>query len=128
MALERRNPVPVGRYWLDVPASKVEDFNGFLKSNSERIHVENTEGTDVVFYIFSVSEPVQWFAANFGFPEIAGANVQSKADAVQTPDLPPSAADTAEGLLNKAGKLVEFVGIGLGLLLALKLLEATRKK
>jgi len=130
VTLERRNPLPVGRYWVDATAPKAVELTGYFAANASRIHVEVTEGAgdDVVFFIFSVSQPVPWFAENFGFPTVAGAGVHSKADAVQSPDLPPSAAETAEGLLHKAGAAVELVGIGIGLLIILKVLEAARKK
>ena len=129
MALERRNPLPVGRYWIDVAAGKALELDGFFKSHAARVHVENTEESgEVTFYIFSVSEPVPWFAVNFGFPTVAGPNIHSKADAVQSPDLPPSTAETAEGLLKKAGSLLELAAWGVGILIGIKILEAAKRK
>jgi hypothetical protein len=44
------------------------------------------------------------------------------------PDLPPDAAETGQRLLAKAGTVVELVGLGIGVLIGLKLLEAFRSK
>lgn len=127
--IERRNPLPAGRYWLDVPAAKLEELQGFFAANASRVHVESTEQDDgVTWMLFTVSEALPWFAVNFGYPTVAGANVHSKADVVQTPDLPPGPAETAQGLLDQAGNAVHLIGIGFAVLIGLKILEAVKRK
>jgi hypothetical protein len=131
-ALERRNPLPTGRYWIDATSAKAPELEGYFQSNSARIHVETTEGAGetegTIFYIFSVLAPVPWFATNFGFPTVAGPEIKSKSDTATVPDLPPDAAETGQRLLAKAGTVVELVGLGIGVLIGLKLLEAFRSK
>ncbi len=118
MALERRNPVPVGRYWIDVQNSKTDEFNGFLASHSKSIHTDTTEGDSseeggTTFYIFKVLTPVTWLPVNFGFPTIAGPEVKSKSDTVQRPDLPKNPLDDLDDTLSKLGSVAK---IGLGIL------------
>jgi len=117
MTLERQNPLPVGRYWIDVQNAKAEEFNGFLASHKTTIHTEVTEGDGAeggtTFYIFSVSKPVTWLPINFGFPTIAGPEIKSKSDTVQRPDLPKNALDDLDTTLTQLGM---FAKLGLGIL------------
>lgn len=114
MALERRNPLPPGRYWLDVhgPRSDAEgpqrDRNvhfGIWKSrNSDAVHVEKTqsfpdEDPPRNFVIFRTIKEIPWgpeMADVLGFPTIATDDVQSSDDTVQRP--PPEAPDLADQL------------------------------
>lgn len=117
--LERRTPLPVGRYWLDVPESKTSDFNGYLAASIERVKVEVTEGEGEhgTFYIFRVLSPVPWFATNFGFPNTAGPEVKSRADTVQAPDLPKDGLDQVSDALDSvgnAGKVIVSVALVAG--------------
>lgn len=104
--LVRQSPLPVGRYWVDIPASKQAEFDGYLQGN-ERIRVEVTEGggDEGTFYVFRVLQPVPWFAVNFGFPNTAGPEVKSRADTVQAPDLPKDGVDQIDDALHSGGAL-----------------------
>lgn len=97
MAEVRTNPLPIGRYWIDVndtpKAAAVDDFNAWTQANTSKVRVETTEETPAqhgnprrVFVIFSVTAPVFFPAANFGFPEVAPANVHSEQDVFGAPD------------------------------------------
>jgi len=117
--LERRTPLPVGRYWLDVPANKTGDFNGYLAASTDRVKVETTEGEGEggTFYIFRVLQPVPWFAVNFGFPNTAGPEVKSRADTIQAPDLPKDGLDQVGDALEgvgKTGKVIVSVALVAG--------------
>jgi hypothetical protein len=107
--LVRTSPLPVGRYWVDIPASKQADFDGYLSGN-QRITVETTEGGDEggTFYIFRVLQAVPWFAVNFGFPNTAGPEIKSRADTTQAPDLPLDGTDAIDAALHKAGGFAEL--------------------
>jgi hypothetical protein len=104
--LERRSPLPVGRYWVDIPASKTAEFAGYLAGN-DRVRVEVTEGggDGGTFFVFRVLAPVPWFAANFGFPNTAGPEIKSRADTVQAPDLPLDGTDAIDAALHSGGAL-----------------------
>lgn len=118
MALEKRNPLPIGRYWIDILNSKVEEFSGFLEGHKSTIHVEVTEGDSseeggTTFYLFNTSAPFTWLPVNFGYPTIAGPEIKSKADTTQRPDLPKNPLDN---LADNLDKIEGFAKLGLGIL------------
>jgi hypothetical protein len=142
MALERTNPLPVGRYWIDVNNSKTDEFNAFMASHKGSARVEVTEGDGseeategntsekggTTFYIFTVSKPFTWLSVNFGFPTIAGPNIKSKSDTIQSPDLPKNALDELDVTLTKIGGFA-MLGLGiLGLGLIAKVLTSNKKE
>lgn len=97
MTLERRNPLPVGSYWVDVFGDKVPLFDGWLTAmHPIGVRTEVTEqfpATDDfparTWYKFSVTQPIApWDAKTFGFPTVADASIKSSSDTVQRPDLP----------------------------------------
>ncbi len=149
MALEKNtNPLPDGRYWVDVFDPHREAFNGWLADNKDSVRVENTESDESSnpaqsFYLFSVKNhvqvpggtstifvPVNWDAKTFGFPTIAPPNVKSKADTVQKPDLPPDGLDGLGNALGSGGLMaglesgLKIAGYGIGAWLLLKLISA----
>jgi len=120
MALERRNPLPVGSYWIDVFGEKIPKFNGWLAAfGPVGVHTDATETFDAtddfpprVWYKFSVSQPIApWDAVTFGFPTIADASIKSSADTVQRPDLP---ADPLVRLGEWINELETSIGGSLG--------------
>lgn len=115
MTLERRNPLPVGSYWIDVFGDKVPLFDGWLTAmHPIGVKTEVTEqfpATDDfparTWYKFSVSQPIApWDAKTFGFPTIADASIQSSSDTVQRPDLPLDPLDRLSNWID------ELFGIG----------------
>lgn len=112
MAMERRNPLPVGRYWHDVvalpskPAARA-DFADWLSRNTATVHVEVTtdhpdDEPPSSFYIFAVSQPTAWEGP--GYPTIAPASIKSQTDTVQRPAPSPSIADQVEQITKSAGE------------------------
>lgn len=80
MSLERRNPLPVGRYWVDIRARYVPDFTDFLRIVGRGIMVIQTkERTDPFTtggantgYLFEVKNPlIPWDNTKYGYPNIA---------------------------------------------------------
>lgn len=113
MAIERRNPLPVGQYWVDVFSKDQLSFAGWIADNASSLTVDKKEtfiSTDPPheWYLFTVKIPVQWNGP--GFPTInqAGASTSS-----ETADRPPEprpvveqledAADTVKGVVTVAG-------------------------
>jgi hypothetical protein len=98
MTLERRNPLPAGRYYLDVfGPTHIAAFEAYLKSNASSITVENQQLTpasvlnaqpEVMFYLFTLRAPVGWDQVTFGFPNIAGPNIRQQSDTNDVPSVP----------------------------------------
>lgn len=90
--LERRNPVPPGRYWLDVFSPNIADITAWKNANRDRVRVVSSESFDPVpsgtqtdtrftparlWLLFDVLSPVQFDQLKFGFPTV----VKQSADA-----------------------------------------------
>jgi hypothetical protein len=86
-ALERRNPLPPGRYWVDVPDPKAAAFEAWRSRNGASIIVEATERREgdvpVTWTLFRTTAPVPWEGP--GIPTIATADVKSAEDTAQRP-------------------------------------------
>ncbi len=127
MALERRNPVPPGRYWLDVFGDNRSLFMQWLKaanSDSAGNFVDNVvpvkyeqypdEGAGRDWHLLEVKRPVAWNAVLFGYPTIAGGNVHTSEDTIIAP--PPVEQPTLPEALERSAKTVASVlAIGAGL-------------
>lgn len=128
MALERRNPLPVGRYWIDVfdrPPGHLNDFSAWATANAQKIELEVTEekieeSPARLFVIFRVQSPVFFPSSNFGFPTIATPDIRTSDDTVAKPVVKePTTESVVEGLVS-VGK---FAAVAAGLLLLSRLLK-----
>lgn len=130
MTLERRNPLPAGRYWIDVVSAKQDEFTGYLAAMGDRVHVEATEAGEPLWFLFQVKTPIPWFPINFGFPTIAPASIKSKADTVSRPDLPKDGADqiddAVKGLAGSGSRLLEVGALIAGAILLSNLWSRSR--
>lgn len=94
MSFEKRNPLPPGRYWIDVadrPPGQVVEFRSFLEDS--RVDVESEEETPAdgptpaqCFFLFKTDKPLAFASDRFGFPTIAKTSDHSKSDTGQVPD------------------------------------------
>lgn len=102
--VERQNPIPAGRYWVDVFANDSDAFGAWISSNRPTVAVRTTEHFDSDpsrdWYLFDVSAPTPWHGP--GFPTIAGPNVTSSTDTAQRPDPPPSIETQIEQMLESS--------------------------
>lgn len=140
MAVERRNPLPVGRYWIDIidepgaKSSRIFFFDSWLIRNSTAVKVLKKEelGTTLWsldysgirrnWYLFEVLSPVDWPRdKGFGFPSIVKSPqapnapaVTSSTDTAQRPP-EPTWQDSLNNMLGDA-KTLAFVAIGIYLL------------
>lgn len=121
MTLERKNPLPQNRYWVDVPEANLPAFQEWLAERPTQIHVESTDQAlaDLTWYLFEVKQPVPWFGP--GTPTIAEPWVHSRADTVQhpPPEMDPldKLYEWQKGLLATvptAGKVAIYGGLALG--------------
>jgi hypothetical protein len=92
MAIERRNPLPIASYWVDVPPAAVAAFDAWLGQNTSSLHVAITSAyPDGGQWVrFDVLSPVTWQGP--GLPTIAKPEDTSPAATSTVPDVaePPS--------------------------------------
>lgn len=104
--LERRNPLPPGRYWSDFIGPKRALFQAwraehaaFAKVRSNETHDDEDPPRDWV--LWETTEPLPWDAVALGFPTIAPESgtgaVHSSADTVDRPD--PTPAPTVNDII-----------------------------
>jgi hypothetical protein len=108
--LERKNPLPIGRYWVDVPSADLPTFQQWLADRPTQIHVDGTalresnnwlnnlgggSNADVTWYVFTVKSPVPWFGP--GTPSIADASIVSADDTLTRPPPEPGVLDQLLG-------------------------------
>lgn len=129
MAVETRNPLPAGRYWIDVSKEPVPlgTWQGFLSAFAEFVHVDTTEeDEDFAFSIFTTSKALVW-PEGIGYPTIAGADIKSRADTVQRPDPEPDLIDqipTVKQIVSGVGDTVKLVAVVVGIIVAVKFLSS----
>lgn len=123
MALERRRPLPAGRYWLDVFENQQGNWGAWVDAMTRmappRVTVEVSQHFDGVdgaaahdFVIFSTpGENVAYEAAGLPSPTIAGPEIQNSDDTVQKP---PPEPDLIDQLSTAAGGIGRTAQIGLG--------------
>lgn len=107
MALERRNPLPLGRYWVDIQRKYVPDFDNFLRIVGRGIFVRQTKeredphttGGANTGYLFDVLDPlIPWDSTRYGYPTIA-TNITDLDQTGQVPTAEPLIpANWGEGL------------------------------
>jgi hypothetical protein len=93
MAIERRSPLPIGRYWIRLPFADARAFEAWTARNKGKVFVERTseDGTNGWgFYLFVTRSPVVWLAEKFGWPNVAGAEVTRETDLDQVPQMGPT--------------------------------------
>lgn len=131
MTIERRNPLPKGRYWVDIvdspkfPGARIT-FSGWLTRNSGvKVIKRESFGALVTgkardWYLFEVLQPVVWERnRGWGFPSIVQSpenptapKVEKPEDTAQRPP-PPTIRDAAGELF---GDLSPWAWLALGVL------------
>ena len=127
--LERRVPLPAGRYWFDAFGLNIPKADQWLKLPGA--HVDATEHFPAetlsaarTWYLFTY-KPVASIAwdTTLGYPTIADASIKSSQDTVSGADLPLNPLDELSNWMNSveqklggsigdAAKLVPYVAIG----------------
>lgn len=123
----RENPLPPGRYFIDVFGKEnVDDFGAWVTEMAGAVKLETSqEDRDAeppaLFAIFTVPEGRSPFMPfeKFGFPTTAPASVKSKEDTEsKDPD------DEEDGDFSKAVKVLTFVGVALAATVGIVLLSS----
>lgn len=92
MSLERRNPLPPGRYWLDAFPPHLEELQAWVAANRGAVRVAATEHYDAKpastfgwtaalperqWTLFDVTTPVEFPNLSLGYPEIVSQTAQN---------------------------------------------------
>jgi len=90
MTQERRNPIPAGRYWLDLSAQGAERFGQWRDMYTGYVQIESvqrSEDSGREFVLFNVLLPSPRWPDSFGlgFPSVAPPNVRGLSDVLATP-------------------------------------------
>ncbi len=117
MAVERRNPLPIGHYWVDVPASRVEAFDAWVTRSpvivreTRTVEAEGAGEEGFTSYLFEAREGTPWEGP--GFPTIADEGTRLD-DTVERPDPEPEVLDQLKGTAGavKFGVGVALIGFG----------------
>lgn len=110
MAVERRNPLPKGSYWIDIPPEDQKAFDAWRRNASVKTRATQRNSDDGwTWYRFDVTAPVAW--GGWGFPTISDPNVDDERDVKQLPPPEPDWTDRLEGAISSAGTKT-FVTIG----------------
>jgi hypothetical protein len=133
MALQRKNPIPPGRYWIwaGQERNRIAEMEDWLRRNKDAVDVEKREAKgdvallnippDTVFYIFVVKSPGIIFPQrSVGIPNVADATIKTRDDTAKltpraTPaDSPAIAKEVAKAIAENTLPTFELGG---GLLL-----------
>jgi hypothetical protein len=128
--IERRRPLPAGRYWIDVfaPNRTLWEIWSTAMRNVGRLTIEHTEsfganegGSARDFVIFNTNAETVGWPDQIGSPTIATSDVQCSADTVQKPDAPLNPIDAiseAASDVKSTAKVAVSVGVGIVIVLA----------
>lgn len=122
MALERRNPLPAAPYWIDLDAQQLRAFTRWRKAHPIVTKVERTStdsGTGLTWVRFRCTEPVEWPAAELGWPNtFDGEAPESEPDTKQAPAPEPHWSSGERWKLDLGGLSGPVVLLGLAWLLS----------
>ena len=119
------SPIPPGRYWIIVESQNIRDFDAWVRDMQGGVRIEAASldapaGQKASqFLIFRVPEGRMPFlnALQFGFPNFAPPDVNSRDDVIALP-LEPNPEDLlADSARRAAGAVGDFAGLALLLLL-----------
>jgi hypothetical protein len=115
--LQKKDPLPVGRYWIDATNGEHELlFESWLALHNTVALVKSQplesgllfeEGT---WYLFEVTVPTQWgLADKLGWPTIAEPDVQAKDDTVDKPVVPDATLEDFFGGIQSGATMLLLV-------------------
>lgn len=147
-ALERRSPLPVGRYWQDIFGKQARDWSDWVlpKLDDGSVKIVREEffradplrsgewlpdvlrpGPGVIpersWFLFDVVRPVDWPATKLGFPTIATSDVKTSADTAVNPPGPSPLEEIGDAVKGVTTPLIVLGGLFLGF----KVLQAFKK-
>lgn len=122
--VKQTNPLPLGRYWLQVEKPQFEEWFEWLSDMGKSVKVTQTEEfPDHLFTLFEVKSNAAFFPAErFGFPNKADSNVKNESDVVQAPEVFEPGTEEVFQFVKTAGK------VAAGLFIAKLAIDLFRKK
>lgn len=131
MAVERRDPLPPGRYWVYVLEDELEAFDEWAREHSPSVHVVASERkkklssyTPAIFvtrpdlsiimeeagawFLFDVTAPVPW--VGFGFPTIVTDPTITRSEQVEQAPEPLPDDQLAKDVWDEVKGLVLLAG------------------
>ena len=125
--LERRSPLPAGKYWFDAFGLNIPKATNWLNGLSKLgVHTDVTEhfpSTDLAsvrtWFLFTYTPtsgvPVVW-DTSLGFPTVADSSIKSSQDTVSGADLPLDPLDKLSNWINETeqqfGKIAPYAILG----------------
>lgn len=139
MTIERRRPLPVGRYWADIFPAQQAKWGAWIsvQRNAGNATIEETEHFDASgdspehdFVIFTTSAETVWPDEDMKFaPNIAGSEIRSSADTVQRPPPEPDALGRIDAWGRSVGRALMTAGaVAGGLIVLVGLLAVAKRK
>lgn len=111
MALERRNPVPVGRYWVDVQEKDNSTWHDWLMLHKDVVIVLKSEpysDNATWWYLFEVNQPVEWKGP--GFPTIDEGAQSIDDTGTKIPTYGEELSKELDDIVDKAGTGIAMIG------------------
>lgn len=109
MGFERKDPIPPGRYWIDIPTDKIGRYNQWSLGNLNVKTVSSRHGGVMTFVVFVVGPTAakRWpIDAGLGFPTVdKTGKVQAPEDVIQRPP-PPEEFDLSDIFAGAKGGIV----------------------
>lgn len=139
MTLERRRPLPIGRYWADITPKEQPKWGAWIsvQRNAGNAGIEITEHTDPVgdspehdFVIWNTTAETVWPDEEMGFvPNIAGPEIRSASDAFRVPEPEPDALGRIDAWGRSIGKAIVTAGaVAGGVLVLFGILALARRR
>lgn len=122
--IERRNPLPPGRYWIDVFDPHRRNFRDWLEKNSVTVEQSKEYETSTplgTWYLFSTTEPIQWEGP--GFPTIADQSVQSHDDTADKAPPEKEGLEKIEEMVENAGSFLTLAAMAGGAFILYKIIK-----
>lgn len=143
MSFEKRDPIPPGRYWIDIIRDQpgldydaAPDYfrqwagaNNVVIVQQEEAKPQYLRDTKPIqFFLFDVKNPTPRWGARMGIglPNIA-TNEQSSSDIVDRPDPEPNILDKLDDSLQDMGKYAKYSLMIGGAMLVVLLISKVRK-
>lgn len=139
MTIERRRPLPVGRYWADIFPAQQPKWGAWIsvQRNAGNASIEATEHFDAIgdseahdFVIWNTTAETIWPDDEMGFlPNVAGPGIRSSADTVQRPEPEPDALGRIDAWGKSIGRAIVTAGaVAGGVLVLFGLLSLAKRR
>jgi hypothetical protein len=110
MALERRNPLPAGRYWIDIAPNLQARWAAWAVVNQPFVETTSTASSGWTWVLFHTSAALPW-AKELGFPTIAPPDVHTEQQAKAYPVIDTDPASQLSSLFQGVGNVLVLLAI-----------------